>query len=98
MEQIHCFLQFLASKHCLGHFWAPPFMNEGDGARHCSRFAPPAFGYRAGTDGVAIEALKAVEPPSSVAPRYRRGPCAVLRAFCIKAAVCTSLMFQGVCI
>ena len=25
-EHIHCFMQFLASKHCFGRFWAPPSM------------------------------------------------------------------------
>ena len=25
-EHNHCFLHFLASKQCLGHFWAPPFL------------------------------------------------------------------------
>ena len=30
----HCFMHFLASKHCLGHFWAPPLMQPGYGARY----------------------------------------------------------------
>ena len=29
------FMDFVASKHCLGHFWAPPFMTRmGYGARY----------------------------------------------------------------
>ena len=32
-EHNHCFMQFLASKHCLGHLWASPLMKTGYGAR-----------------------------------------------------------------
>ena len=27
-EHSHCFLHFLASKDCPGHFWAPPFIRN----------------------------------------------------------------------
>ncbi len=35
----HCFVHFLASKHCLGHFGAPSFTDWGDGVTglHVSR-------------------------------------------------------------
>ena len=34
-EHNHCFVHFLALKHCLEHFWPPPLMKAGYGARYC---------------------------------------------------------------
>ena len=67
----HCFMHFLASKHCLRRFF-PSLMKEGDGTRHEGDFLASWF-FPAQRDAAAVQRAQRAEVSASVT-RYARRP------------------------